>query len=78
LADPAQRRQRRRIGAMSQSDVISNQGRVTLPTSMREFFGFEAGDEMMIVGARTWVEVWKVEDWEREMKAMGESEPGRA
>ncbi|MGI6355495.1 MAG: hypothetical protein GX937_06040 [Lentisphaerae bacterium] len=74
LTDPKLRRQRRRIGAMSQSDEISNQGRVTIPTSMREFFGFEAGDEMVIVGAGTWVEVWKAGDWEREMHEMDDSE----
>ena len=71
LTDPELRRQRRRIGAMSQSDEISNQGRVTIPASMREFLGFETGADMVIVGAGSWVEVWKAGDWDREMRTMG-------
>lgn len=71
LTDLDLRRQRRRIGAMSLTDEISSQGRITIPASMRETMGFKAGDELVIVGARDWVEVWKAEDWDAEVVAIG-------
>jgi DNA-binding transcriptional regulator/RsmH inhibitor MraZ len=61
------RRQLRRFGALSQSERISPQGRITLPASFREYAGLVPGGEMMVVGVEIGLEIWSRERWEQEM-----------
>ncbi len=66
------RRELRRFGALSQSERISPQGRITLPPSFREHAGLPAGGEMVVVGVEIGVELWARERWEREQARIQE------
>ena len=43
---------------------IDGQGRIALPVPLREYAGIE--DEVVIVGANTYLELWNKEQWEEE------------
>ena len=43
---------------------IDGQGRVALPDSLREYAGIE--DEVVIIGANNYLELWNKEQWEEE------------
>jgi MraZ protein len=77
LNDAALRRQHRRIGSLSQSEVISNQGRITIPVMFRDMLGLTAGSEVMLVGAEKWVELWSVAAWEQELQIIADHEQKR-
>jgi len=66
------RRELRRFGALSQSERISPQGRITLPASFRDHAGLPAGSEMVVVGVEIGLELWSRERWEREQARIQE------
>ena len=49
------------LGNAQEADVDS-QGRITVPQTLRSFFGI--GKDVTIVGAGQRLEIWKTEDWE--------------
>lgn len=49
------------LGNAQEADVDS-QGRITVPQTLRSFFGI--GKDVTIVGAGHRLEIWKTEDWE--------------
>lgn len=77
LNDAALRRQYRRIGSLSRSETITNQGRITVPVMFRELLGLKAGSEVMVVGAEKWVEVWSMTAWEQENQIISDHEKKR-
>ena len=77
LNDAALRRQHRRIGSLSQSEVISNQGRITIPVMFRELLDLRTGSDAMLVGAEKWVELWSLKAWEHELQIIAEHEQKR-
>jgi len=58
------RRLNRAIFATAFSLNIDAQGRIALPTPLREYAGIE--DEVVIVGANTYLELWNKGQWESE------------
>ena len=64
------RRQMRMMGAMTQKDKLSNQGRVTLPAMFREMCQLRPSEELMVVGSELGVELWNSESWAKEMQLM--------
>jgi DNA-binding transcriptional regulator/RsmH inhibitor MraZ len=66
------RRSMRHFGALSHSDRISAQGRVTLPQVYREHGGIVPGGEVFIVGIEIGVEIWSVERWVEELRVVNE------
>lgn len=68
------RRQLRRFGALTQSETISNQGRITIPPHFRPILGLEAGAEAVLVGCEIGIEVWNAERWEAELQVLYEHE----
>ena len=68
------RRLNRAIFATAFSLNIDGQGRVALPIPLRQYAGIE--DEVVIVGANTYLELWNKEQWESE-KAVAKSKPGK-
>ena len=60
----------RRFGALSQPDVISRQGRVTLPEALREYAMLEPGREVYVIGVEIGVEIWSPEAYRKEMTAI--------
>lgn len=62
------RRQLRRFGAMSHSDRISPQGRITLPVSFRQFAELTPGEEMVVIGTEIGVEIWNRRRWDAETR----------
>lgn len=62
------RRQMRRFGALAQSAVISNQGRVTLPPLFRDYAGLVAGQDVHVSGCELGVEVWQPARWAAELE----------
>ena len=60
------RRVHRRFGSMSVNAVISNQGRVTIPSAFRLFSELVPNSEVMLVGCEIGVEVWNFERWQAE------------
>ena len=65
-----QRRQRRLMGAMTQKDKLSNQGRVTLPVMFRDLCSLSAGEEIVVLGCEVGVELWNAAAWAKEMSLM--------
>ena len=66
------RRSMRRFGALSKSDKISRQGRITLPAAYRQYAGIENGSEVVVVGAEIGVEIWNKARWEAELAQLNE------
>ena len=66
------RRTLRRFGALSSSEKISAQGRVTLPSGFREMLELTPGAEIVVVGAEIGVEIWNAARWEAELKKINE------
>lgn len=66
------RRSMRRFGAMSNSDTISNQGRVTLPQAFREYAALNPGGEVFVVGVEIGIEIWNAGRWMEEIERMDE------
>ncbi|MFC2012796.1 division/cell wall cluster transcriptional repressor MraZ [Chloroflexota bacterium] len=61
------RRLNRAIFATAFSLLIDGQGRITLPNPLREYAGTD--DEVVIVGANTYLELWDKALWEEEKTA---------
>ncbi|MDD5697761.1 MAG: hypothetical protein PHH77_04015 [Victivallaceae bacterium] len=61
------RRAMRRFGAMSKSDQISGQGRITIPPAYRSYAALESGTEVAVVGVEIGVEIWNTARWNEEI-----------
>ena len=61
------RRNLRRFGALSSSEKVSAQGRITVPTGYREMLGLNPGEEIVVVGAEIGVEIWNAAKWDEEL-----------
>lgn len=59
-----QRRLNRALFATAFSLQIDGQGRVAIPVPLREYAGIE--DELIIIGANTYLEFWNKSDWQAE------------
>lgn len=66
------RRTLRRFGAWSQSEKISQQGRITLPPEYREHAGLLPGGDAVVVGNEIGVEIWSRERWAEEQRMIME------
>ena len=64
------RRSLRRFGSLTHSEVISRQGRVTLPERFRSMAGLQPGTEACVIGVEIGVEIWNAVKFEEEMKAI--------
>ena len=62
------RRNLRRFGALSSSEKVSAQGRVTIPTGYRKLLGLSPGEEIVVVGAEIGVEIWNATRWADELQ----------
>jgi len=71
------RRELRVFGAMTQTERISNQGRITIPTHFRPLLDLAAGQEVMLVGCEIGVEIWNGELWQREFRVLWDHEARR-
>ena len=58
------RRLNRAVFATAFSTQMDGQGRVAIPTPLREYAGIR--DEVVIAGANTYLEIWSKEGWEEE------------
>ena len=61
------RRSLRRFGSMSQPQVISKQGRLTLPPAYRDYADLHAGTDTVVVGVEIGVEIWNAKRWAAEL-----------
>ena len=66
------RRSMRRFGAMSKSDKISRQGRITIPTAYRVYAALEPGADVSVVGVEIGIEIWNTERWNEEINKINE------
>ena len=64
------RRMLRRIGGRTREDVLTKQGRVSVPPAFREFAALTPGKEICVVGVEIGVELWNVERYEAEQAAI--------
>lgn len=64
LAASKMRRLNRAFFASAFNLTIDNQGRIALPVPLREYAGI--GDEIVIAGVNTYLELWNKEQWEAE------------
>ncbi|MFN2389121.1 MAG: division/cell wall cluster transcriptional repressor MraZ [Actinomycetota bacterium] len=65
---PNKRKAARLIAASAHTDEVDSQGRITVPSSLREFAAL--GREVVIVGSFDHAEIWPPDRWEDE-KAQG-------
>jgi DNA-binding transcriptional regulator/RsmH inhibitor MraZ len=62
------RRSLRRFGALTSSEKITRQGRITIPLGFRDFTALNPGDNIVVVGVEIGVEVWNAERWHLELE----------
>ena len=62
------RRNLRRFGALSASEKISKQGRITIPVGFRKMLELNPGDEIIVVGTEIGVEIWNSTKWLEELE----------
>lgn len=63
---------RRRVFGSTFSLEIDRQGRVLVPPPLRQFAGLS--DEVVIIGAGTWLELWDKDRWEQELASLDEQD----
>jgi len=68
----AARRSLRRFGALTLTETISRQGRITLPAPFLQYAGLLPGAEACVVGVEVGVEIWNAERFAVEMNAIQE------
>lgn len=61
------RRNLRRFGALTSSEKISAQGRITVPAGFRNILELNPGEEIIVVGAEIGVEIWNAAKWDAEL-----------
>jgi AbrB family looped-hinge helix DNA binding protein len=61
------RRNLRRFGALSSSEKVSAQGRITIPSGYRKMLDLNPGEEVVVVGAEIGVEIWNSKRWDAEI-----------
>ena len=66
------RRTMRRFGAMSRSESISAQGRLTIPAFFRDFAGLTKETDVVVVGVEIGVEIWAASRWKTEQERIRE------
>ena len=64
----------RRFGALTCTENISRQGRITLPELLRDHAGLEAGSEAVVVGIEIGVEIWEASRFKQEMESARQRE----
>lgn len=62
----------RRFGALTCSETISRQGRITIPEVLRRHAGLVPGGETVVVGVEIGVEIWEAGRFNREMESARE------
>ena len=65
----AMRSSMRRFGALTASENISRQGRITLPELLRQHADLESGAEVVVVGVEIGVEIWEKGRFLKEMES---------
>ncbi len=60
----------RRFGALSRSEKITAQGRITIPAPYREYADIHPGKDVIVVGCEIGVEIWNPERWNKELDKM--------
>ena len=65
----AARSSMRRFGALTASENISRQGRITLPELLQEHAGLKPGAKVVIVGVEIGVEIWELNKFNDEMES---------
>ena len=64
------RRMMRRFGALSKSERITAQGRITIPLPYREYAALNPKEDAVVVGCEIGVEVWNAKRWAGEVEMM--------
>jgi MraZ protein len=65
---PRARMMRRRVFGSTFDLELDRQGRAVVPQPLRQYAGLK--DEVVIVGAGTWLEIWDKEQWEAQQEAI--------
>jgi len=64
----------RRFGALTASENISKQGRITLPALLRQHANLDSGTEAVVVGVEIGVEIWESSRFYQEMESARQRE----
>lgn len=64
----------RRFGALTVSENISRQGRITLPPLLRQHANLDSGAEAVVVGIEIGVEIWEAGRFQQEMESARQRE----
>jgi DNA-binding transcriptional regulator/RsmH inhibitor MraZ len=64
----------RRSGALTASENISRQGRITLPALLQEHAGLKPGAKVVVVGVEIGVEIWESGRFNEEMESANKHE----
>lgn len=63
VGSPSGRALRRRFFADAADAILDAQGRILVPNHLREFAGFEASGDVVVVGMMDYIELWSPEKW---------------
>ncbi|MBN2449453.1 MAG: hypothetical protein JXR77_03635 [Lentisphaeria bacterium] len=77
LGDIVTRRLLRRLGAWTQPETLSNQGRLTIPHAFRGVLGLVPGSEAVVTGCGIGLEIWSAAHWAAESSLLFEHEEER-
>lgn len=68
ISDPDVRRLRRMLFAEATDLQLDRQGRILIPSELREYAGIER--EGVVVGMHTFIEVWNPDEWSSQRDAL--------
>ncbi len=63
-------------GAFRRDLVLNDQGRIRIPESFRDHASLRPGEEIVLVGAESRVEIWDPRRWENEQRRLWNLSPG--
>lgn len=66
------RRSMRRFGALTRPELLTRQGRVTIPATFRDYAELTPGTEVYVIGVEIGVEIWNAARYLAEMAAIQE------
>ena len=66
------RRTMRRFGALSKTEKITTQGRITIPAPYRAYAEINPGEGVIVVGCEIGIEIWNEKRWIAELNMMNE------
>lgn len=67
LFSPEERQKAREMMSLTCQTTITNQQRITLPQAFRERCGLVCGEQVIVAGTGSGLEIWSCKGWEKQL-----------